>query len=93
VDLLAVRALLASLPGVTRVHDLHVWAMGTSEIAMTAHLVMPDGQPEDAFLQDATEKLHNQFDIQHVTLQVVRVPFTAGCFDASAAQSDLTQVR
>jgi cobalt-zinc-cadmium efflux system protein len=79
VDLLAVRALLASLPGVTRVHDLHVWAMGTSEIAMTAHLVMPDGQPEDAFLQDATEKLHDQFGIEHVTLQVVRVPFTAGC--------------
>ena len=86
VDLLAVRALLASLPGVTRVHDLHVWAMGTSEIAMTAHLVMPDGQPEDAFLQDATEKLHDQFGIEHVTLQVVRVPFTAGCFDSSATQ-------
>jgi cobalt-zinc-cadmium efflux system protein len=83
VDLLAVRALLESLPGVTRVHDLHVWAMGTSEIAMTAHLVIPDGQPEDAFLQDATEKLHAQFEIEHVTLQVVRVPFTAGCFDSS----------
>jgi len=83
VDLLAVRALLESLPGVTRVHDLHVWAMGTSEIAMTAHLVMPDGQPGDAFLQDATEKLHAQFEIEHVTLQVVRVPFTAGCFDSS----------
>ena len=93
VDLLAVRALLESLPGVTRVHDLHVWAMGTSEIAMTAHLVMPDGQPEDAFLQDATEKLHDQFDIEHVTLQVVRVPFTAGCFDASAPQPGSTRVR
>ena len=93
VDLLAVRALLESLPGVTRVHDLHVWAMGTSEIAMTAHLVMPDGQPEDAFLQGATEKLHDQFDIEHVTLQVVRVPFTAGCFDASAAQPGSTRVR
>ena len=93
VDLLAVRALLESLPGVTRVHDLHVWAMGTSEIAMTAHLVMPDGQPGDAFLQDATEKLHHQFDIEHVTLQVVRVPFTAGCFDTSAAQPGVTRVR
>ncbi len=93
VDLLAVRALLESLPGVTRVHDLHVWGMGTSEIAMTAHLVMPDGQPEDAFLQDATEKLHDQFDIEHVTLQVVRVPFTASCFDASAAQPGLTRAR
>ncbi len=43
-----------SLPGRRRVHDLHVWAMGTSEIAMTAHLVMPEGHADDAFLQNAT---------------------------------------
>lgn len=48
VDLPAVRAWLLSLPGVTRVHDLHIWAMGTSEVALTAHLVMPDGHPQDA---------------------------------------------
>lgn len=79
VDLHAVRALLESLPGVTRVHDLHVWAMGTSEIALTAHLVMPHGQADDAFLQDATERLHHRFDIEHVTLQVMRVPFSTPC--------------
>ena len=55
VDLLAVQALLEALPGVARVHDLHVWAMGTSQIALTAHLVMPQGHPDDAFLQDATD--------------------------------------
>jgi cobalt-zinc-cadmium efflux system protein len=53
--------------------------MGTSEIAMTAHLVMPEGQADDAFLQDATRQLHDGFDIEHVTLQVVRVPFTKPC--------------
>jgi cobalt-zinc-cadmium efflux system protein len=79
VDLHAVQALLASLPGVTRVHDLHVWAMGTSETALTAHLVMPQGQADDAFLQDATDRLHRDFHIGHVTLQVVRVPFTRPC--------------
>ncbi len=79
VDLGAVQALLESLPGVARVHDLHVWAMGTAEIAMTAHLVMPGGQADDAFLQDATQRLHDRFDIDHVTLQVVRVPFTSPC--------------
>jgi cobalt-zinc-cadmium efflux system protein len=79
VDLGAVQALLEALPGVDRVHDLHVWAMGTSEIAMTAHLVMPQGHADDAFLQQATEQLHDGFDIEHVTLQVVRVPFTRPC--------------
>jgi cobalt-zinc-cadmium efflux system protein len=79
VDLHAVQGLLESLPGVAHVHDLHVWAMGTSEIALTAHLVMPDGQAGDAFLQDATDQLHDRFDIEHVTLQVMRVPFTMPC--------------
>ena len=79
VDLRAVQALLENLPGVARVHDLHVWAMGTSEIAMTAHLVMPQGQADDAFLAHATHELHEQFEIGHVTLQVVRVPFTRPC--------------
>jgi cobalt-zinc-cadmium efflux system protein len=77
VDLHAVQALLESLPGVDRVHDLHVWAMGTSEIAMTAHLVMPQGHADDMFLKHATDQLHDRFDIEHVTIQVVRVPFTA----------------
>ena len=79
VDLHAVQALLERLPGVARVHDLHVWAMGTSEIAMTAHLVMPEGHADDAFLRNATEQLHHRFKIEHVTLQVVREPFTAPC--------------
>ncbi len=79
VDLHAVQALLESLPGVARVHDLHVWAMGTSQIAMTAHLVMPQGHADDAFLKHATDELHERFEIEHVTIQVVRVPFTRPC--------------
>jgi cobalt-zinc-cadmium efflux system protein len=79
VDLRAVQSLLESLPGVDRVHDLHVWAMGTSATALTAHLVMPQVQADDAFLQQATEHLHARFGIGHVTLQVVRSPFTTGC--------------
>ena len=79
VDLHAVQTLLESMPGVAAVHDLHVWAMGTSEIAMTAHLVMPQGPADDAFLQRATEQLYEHFRIAHVTIQVMRVPFGASC--------------
>jgi cobalt-zinc-cadmium efflux system protein len=79
VELAAVRECLLALPGVTAVHDLHVWAVGTSKIAMTAHLVMPTGQADDAFYQEATQQLHDRFEIGHVTLQVVRKPFTEAC--------------
>jgi cobalt-zinc-cadmium efflux system protein len=88
VDLLAVQALLQGLPGVAQVHDLHVWAMGTSETALTAHLVMPEGGGDDAFLKHATDELHEHFEIRHVTLQVVREAFCEGCvvLPAGAAQ-------
>ncbi len=79
IDLLAVRDCLAALPGVSRVHDLHIWAMGTSQTALTAHLAMPQGHADDAFLQNATELMHDRFEISHVTLQVMREPFTAPC--------------
>ena len=61
------------------VSDLHVWAMGTSEIALTAHLVMPEGAGDDAFLAHATQALHERFEIRHVTLQLTRAPLGQGC--------------
>lgn len=79
VNLEAVRDYLQNLPGVSDVHDLHVWAMGTSNIALTAHLIMPAGQPDDAFYAQAAEHLQHHFAIAHVTLQVVRAPTMAGC--------------
>ena len=79
IDLAAVRAALEHLPGVDRVHDLHVWATGTSDVALTAHLVIPAGHPDDAFFESATRLLRERFRIGHVTLQVVREPFMALC--------------
>ncbi len=81
VDPQAVHDYLAALPGISRVHDLHIWAMDTSQVAMTAHLVMPRGHADDGFLKEATEQLHERFEITHATLQVVNVPFTAPCGD------------
>ncbi|MDI1247142.1 MAG: cation diffusion facilitator family transporter [Rhodoferax sp.] len=79
IDPHAVHDCLAALPGVTQVHDLHIWAMGTAHVALTAHLVMPQGQADDAFLHAATELMHDRFEITHVTLQVVKAPFTPSC--------------
>jgi cobalt-zinc-cadmium efflux system protein len=69
-ELAAVRAHLAGLPGVTDVHDLHVWAMSTTETALTAHLVMPKGHPGDAFLNELCRALDTRFGIHHATVQI-----------------------
>jgi cobalt-zinc-cadmium efflux system protein len=64
-----VQSRLAALPGVASIHDLHIWPMSTTETALTCHLVMPDGHPGDAFILQATEMLHAEFEIRHATLQ------------------------
>ncbi len=62
--------ILAEQPGVAAVHDLHIWPMSTTETALTAHLVMPGGQPGDAFLHALAHDLEHQFGIGHATVQV-----------------------
>lgn len=70
IDRGAVEAYLASLPEVTAVHDVHIWAMSTTEVAMTAHLVRPGSGLDDAFLHDTCEVLGHRFGIGHATLQI-----------------------
>jgi cobalt-zinc-cadmium efflux system protein len=74
-----VDALLQALSGVDDVHDLHVWAMSTTETALTAHLVMPGGHPGDAFLEQAARELHDRFHITHPTLQIELGNHDHGC--------------
>ncbi len=61
---------LKALPGVSDVHELHIWAMSTTDAALTVHLIMPDGHPGDAFLKHITEELHDKFKIIHPTVQI-----------------------
>ena len=65
-----VRQYLLGLPNVAAVHDFHVWALSTREVAMTAHLVMPSGHPGDQFLADTAAHLQAEFGIVHSTLQI-----------------------
>ncbi len=83
IDIKQVERFLASLPGVTEVHDLHVWAMSTTEIALTAHLVRPDRNNEDALLRKASEELHHQFNISHSTIQIETSIEDANCRQAA----------
>lgn len=72
IDPLRVRTYLQSLPGVTDLHDLHIWAMSTTETAMTAHLVMDTLPDTDRFLNQVAEELAERFGIQHATIQLER---------------------
>ncbi|MFA5170287.1 MAG: cation diffusion facilitator family transporter [Sulfuriferula sp.] len=65
-----VRDYLASIEGVSEVHDLHIWAMSTTETALTVHLVMPAGYPSDAFRSAVVDALLDRFKIAHPTIQI-----------------------
>jgi cobalt-zinc-cadmium efflux system protein len=70
VDEAGVRAYLTALPGVSEVHDLHIWGMSTTETALTAHLVRPEAGLDDSLLRRACEELKTRFAVHHTTLQV-----------------------
>src|SRR5450631_1783897 len=75
----AVLSFLAGQRGVTDVHDLHIWALSTTSVALTAHLVVPDREQEDALLGSLTPFLKQQFHIDHATLQIERDRCDHGC--------------
>jgi cobalt-zinc-cadmium efflux system protein len=70
VDATAVRCFLEQQNGVTTVHDLHIWPLSTTRIALTAHLEMPQGAAGDEFLHDLCKHLHDEFKIEHCTIQI-----------------------
>lgn len=67
-----VQAFLAAQPGVSSVHHLHIWPIGAGEIALTAHLVRPDDDDHDAFIDATVHDLDHRFGINHATLQIER---------------------
>ncbi len=79
VDSAKVTAFLRGRPGVSSIHDLHIWAMSTTETALTAHLVMPAGYPGDAAVDAITAQLKADYAIHHCTLQVEMGTTTHDC--------------
>ena len=71
-DLESIKGYLEGLEGVCGVHDLHIWALSTSTTALTAHLVMPERSSDDSFLAGVVQHLHDEFHIEHATIQVER---------------------
>jgi cobalt-zinc-cadmium efflux system protein len=74
-----VQAYLLSLPGITAIHDLHIWALSTKEIALTAHLLGPETNFTDTAFIAIKKQLQQQFKISHVTLQIEQATITETC--------------
>jgi cobalt-zinc-cadmium efflux system protein len=70
IDPAQVSTVLGQLDGVVEVHDLHIWAMSTTDVALTVHLVRPCAGGEDGVLAAATEQLRARFGISHATIQL-----------------------
>lgn len=80
IDIGAVRQKLLQTPGVSEVHDLHVWAMSTADNALTAHLVLAaDSVDRDVLLHAVMDMLHEQFELRHVSLQCESQSFAQRC--------------
>lgn len=79
IDYDKVEKFLISVEGVNEVHDLHIWAMSTTEIALTAHLVMPLVSKDDSILKKICTELHDKFGIEHITIQIERNHQSGNC--------------
>jgi cobalt-zinc-cadmium efflux system protein len=86
IDRGAVEVYLQSLPGVSAVHDLHIWGLSTSETALTAHLVKTAAADDDALIAQASRELHERFKIAHTTLQWERS--TSQCPSGPACENN-----
>lgn len=70
VDMEGVKTYLTGLENVCRIHDLHVWAMSTTETALTVHLIIGDAVLCNNFLSEIQQQLHDHFGIEHSTIQI-----------------------
>lgn len=83
IDHIGVKEYLQQIPGVKAVHDFHIWGLSTREVALTAHLVMPEQPLSDADHKRINHDLHEKFNVSHITLQV-----EAGSIDQPCARSE-----
>jgi cobalt-zinc-cadmium efflux system protein len=84
IDPEAVQAFLGGLPGVTDVHDVHIWSMSTTEVALTAHLVVPWDGCSPSMLSDAALEIERRFKIGHVTIQLEPAGHSDDCARAAS---------
>jgi cobalt-zinc-cadmium efflux system protein len=81
-----VRQYLLALPGVSNVHDLHIWGLSTTEPALTAHLVVNDTKAGNVLIQKVQRELHDKYGIEHTTLQLEQDSSNLDCKGCDESQ-------
>ena len=76
IDLHEIKNYLEKSPTVLEVHDLHIWGMSTTEVALTVHVIRSETEDHDRFLQTLSKELHDLFGIEHVTIQIEKGTFS-----------------
>lgn len=84
IDRKAVEKYLRNLPSIIDLHDLHIWAMSTTETALTVHLVSNVDHHLDDFLTVTSQQLKDQFKIGHTTIQIELQHEAKSCLLAQA---------
>jgi cobalt-zinc-cadmium efflux system protein len=72
IDIAGIKRYLTSLENVSQIHDLHVWPMSTTEVALSVHLIIVDNSLDNSLLPELQQQLHDRFSIDHSTIQVER---------------------
>ena len=72
IDMAGIKRYLTGLENVFQIHDLHVWPMSTTQVALSVHLIVADDSPDNNFLPELQQQLHDHFSIEHSTIQVER---------------------
>jgi cobalt-zinc-cadmium efflux system protein len=70
IDIAGIRRYLTGLENVCQIHDLHVWAMSTTEVALSVHLIVVDSSLNNDFLRKLQQQIHDLFGIEHSTIQI-----------------------
>ncbi len=79
IDMSAIKDYLTKITKISEIHDLHVWALSTTETALTVHLVTDKDLIDNKFLQEVQQHLHDNFGIEHATIQVEKEDTENGC--------------
>ncbi|MBU0680951.1 MAG: cation diffusion facilitator family transporter [Proteobacteria bacterium] len=79
IDILALKNYLMSFDHVNGIHDLHVWPLSTTAIALTVHIVVDDDSLDNIFLHNLQQHLHTQFGIEHSTIQIEKMTSDKDC--------------
>lgn len=76
IDIHKIKKYLSNLPTIIEVHDLHVWGMSTTDATLTVHLIRSEIEDNDKLLQKLAKELHDQFGIEHATIQIEKGTFS-----------------